>query len=628
MCGITGILRTDGHPVAREVLSRFNEAQAHRGPDGAGLYLSGAIGLGHRRLAILDLESGAQPQSNEVGTLHITFNGEIYNYRELRRDLEQRGHRFRTKSDTEVIVEAYAEWGAECLRRLRGMFAFAIWDARKQELFLARDRFGIKPLCYFSSPRMFAFASEIRAFRDLDGFTSAVNLEAIDLFLHFQYIPAPISAYRDVRKLLPAHYLVVRADGSSVGPKRYWDVQFNPDRSVAEPEWIERLDAALRETVAAHLVSDVPFGAFLSGGVDSGTVVGHMSGVLSEPVRTFTIGFEDGAFDERADAAFAARRFGSKHREELLDAKALEVLPELVDHFGEPFGDSSAVCAWHLSRVARSDVKMVLSGDGGDEIFAGYDYFRKILLQHPQPSGAWEKARRGLGNGLREVGLRSALPSHRDTWYHRSPFFDEGRRKKLWQEPHRRLAGATKEWSHAQFDPVASADLLSQCQYVDIHNYLPYDNLAKMDIASMCHGLEVRVPLLDHVFMETVARIPPELRVRFAPSGDGQASDDSSAVTKYLLKRTAERLLPPEYLNRKKLGFSAPVAVWLSRVDPGDLKQRLLGGGSRIAEWFDAQEVAALVSEHAASQVNGDRLWSLLFLAEWTRQNPAIGLAA
>jgi len=623
MCGITGILHTQGTPVNKEALHKFNEAQSHRGPDGAGLFVDGALGLGHRRLAILDLESGAQPQHNADGTVHITFNGEIYNYRELRADLIQRGHQFSTQSDTEVILHAYEQWGHECLQRLRGMFAFAIWDAKRRELFLARDRFGIKPLCYFNTPGLFAFASEIRSFRYLDGFRSTLDLQALDIYLHFQYIPAPLTIFQEVKKLPPAHYMLVSANGNTTGPSRYWDVEFQPDRSLNEKEWIERLDSALQETVQAHLVSDVSFGAFLSGGVDSGTVVGYMSQVLREPVNTFTVGFDDAAYDERASAKYAAERLGTRHHAELLDAEALGVLPTLVDHYGEPFGDSSAICAWHVSRVARKQVKMVLSGDGGDEIFGGYDYYRKMLRQHPEPQGAWPRSRRAVGNALRSVGLKNPLPSHRETWYNRSPFFDNPRRQALWRPEHQHLLSETRAWSDVQFEPVRDADLLSQCQYVDMHNYLPFDNLAKMDIASMCHGLEVRVPLLDHVFMQTVAKIPPELRVKLTESSafSGSQAEDGS-ISKYLFKRTAERFFSAEYLNRKKLGFSAPVPAWLNNAKEGELRERLLSRESRLEDLFKREQIVSLLDEHQRSQIHGDRLWSLLFLAEWSKQNP------
>ncbi|MDD5544832.1 MAG: asparagine synthase (glutamine-hydrolyzing), partial [Acidobacteriia bacterium] len=318
MCGIVGIIHTDGKPVDRVELARLTNTLSHRGPDGDGFHVDANVGLGHRRLAIIDLESGEQPLSNEDGTVWVVLNGEIYNFKELRETLASRGHLFRTKSDTEAIVHAYEEWGVDCLNHLRGMFAVALWDARRKRLLLARDRMGIKPLCYYRAPGIFAFASEMHAFRSLQDFHPTLDYEALDLYLHFQYIPAPSSIYREVRKLPPAHYLLLDAQGNVQGPVRYWQFEFRPNHRLKEKDWVERIDAGLRDAVRSHLVSDVPFGAFLSGGIDSSLVVAYMSELMQEPVRTFTIGFEDDEYDERPFARYVSETCKTDHHGEVV----------------------------------------------------------------------------------------------------------------------------------------------------------------------------------------------------------------------------------------------------------------------------------------------------------------------
>lgn len=623
MCGITGILRTDGQLVSEQQVRSMNDVLTHRGPDGGDVYTDGKIGLGHRRLAILDLEGGKQPLCNEDGSIWVTFNGEIYNFRELRNKLVTKGHQFKTKSDTEVIVHAYEEWGIGCLDHLRGMFAFAIWDSRRQQLFLARDRVGIKPLLYSMSAGRTAFASELQAFKVLDGFRPTLDIEAVDLYLHFQYIPAPYTIYREIRKLPPAHYIVIGADGRTEGPQRYWDVKFQPDYSLTEDEWIERLDAGLRESIGLHLVSDVPFGAFLSGGVDSSMVVAYMSDILKEPPQTFTIGSEHAEYDERSYARQVAQKFGTQHHEQIIRPDALEVLPTLVAHYGEPFADSSAVAMYYASKAAAQRVKMVLSGDGGDEIFAGYNYFPSMLHQHPEPRGSWRKFRRSMGNLGRYTGLVEPLPSPQATWYGRTPYFSHEQRRQLWHSEHLSVLAHTRQWNDEQFEPVRHSDLLSQCQYVDTHNYLPYDNLAKVDIASMCHGLEVRVPLLDHVLLESIVKLPLNMKLR---GMDGYAFDPVQTPLemvngKYILKKLGERYFSQQFLQRRKMGFSVPVPEWLAGPLGPQLKERLYDGASGMGELFEPSYINQLVNEHQKGTNHGFRLWSLLFLAEWQHQN-------
>ncbi len=372
MCAIIGVLNRGGGRVSNELIEMMTRTLAHRGPDGEGIALRGPVAFGHRRLSIIDPKGGKQPMMNEDGQIWVTFNGEIYNYRQLAEELKGHGHIFRTQSDTEVIVHAWEQWGDACVQRFRGMFAFAVMDWRAGKLFLARDHFGIKPLYFIQTEEVFAFASELRALRLVPGFNADLDMTAVDQYLWLQYIPAPRSIFQQIQKLPPAHCLELDLGGGISGPREYWRLAFQPDEQRTESDWVEAVDAAITDSVKAHLVSDVPFGAFLSGGVDSSLVTANMSRLLSRPVQTFSIGFEEREFDETHHAAFAARHCGVEPHVEFVKADALGILPELVRHYGEPFGDSSAVPTFYLSRLARRYVPMVLSGDGADEMFAGY----------------------------------------------------------------------------------------------------------------------------------------------------------------------------------------------------------------------------------------------------------------
>jgi asparagine synthase (glutamine-hydrolysing) len=615
MCGIAGFLDLDGRAAEPALLRALAERLAHRGPDGHDEYVEGPVALGHRRLAIIDLATGRQPMGNADGSTWLVCNGEIYNYRELRRELEAEGCVFRTQSDCETILHGYDRWGVDVLQRLRGMFAFALWDGRRRQLLLARDRIGIKPMCYALDGKRVAFASELQALLPLPGLDLDVDMGALDKYLHLQYIPAPETIYRGIRKLPPGHFMVVGADGRTRGPERYWRFEWQPEEGYSEGEWLERLDAALADAVESHLVSDVPYGAFLSGGVDSGTVVAYAAQALQRPLDTFTVGFDLQQFDERPAAREASRLIGTRHHEQLVGLDALGLLPKLMRHYGEPFADSSAVCTWRVCEAARRSVPMVLSGDGGDEIFAGYPYFPKLVESFPPLQGRWRRLRRGAGNLLRRRGWLGAVPDLVDSWHGRTPWFDEARRQQLWHAEFRHLLGATREWNSAAFAPHRRLDVLSQCQQIDIENYLPYSNLTKVDIASMAHGLEVRVPLLDHKLLETVARIPADLRLRRTADGNGRWCG------KYLLKRAASRWLPWEYLNRSKQGFSVPVGEWLAGEQKAEVRTRLLDRSAGLRDWFDEGYLEGLVREHGEVADHGHRLWSLLSLAEWRSQS-------
>lgn len=624
MCGIGGILRLDGRTADRNQLQAISDTLTHRGPDGSGMFCDGPAGLVHRRLAIIDPEGGQQPIGNEDLSVHVTFNGEVYNFHDLQRELQRLGHKFKTSSDTEVIVHAWEQWGAECVHRLRGMFAFAIWDTKRQTLFLARDRVGIKPLVYTIQPGFLAFASELQGLTCLPDLQLTVSRLAIDLYLHYQYIPAPLSIYEQVHKLPPGHTLLIQPGKAIPKPQRYWSLVFNADRRTSEAEWLEKLDCALQETVAAHLVADVPFGAFLSGGLDSSTVVAYMSRLLKEPVKAFCIGHSDTSYDERNWALEAAGVCGAEYYEEVVEPDGLELLPQLVRHYGEPFADSSAIPTWYVSRLARRQVKMVLSGDGGDELFAGYYAYPAILASHRTPESLPGKVRHFVANQARRAGLKQPLPGVADSKYTRTGILSEAERISLWKPEFHSVIDETRQQFDDEFSRVNTRERLDHLQGFDIANYIPYDNLTKVDIASMCHGLEVRVPLLDHVFMETIATVPPELRLRPDPgNGNGRLETLVSAkasVGKYLLKKNAERFYNRDFVYRNKRGFEVPIRNWFAGPHKSELTDRLCGVDNRMAEFFQPDAVRQLVHQSGHDKVAAWKAWSLLVLDEWLSQ--------
>lgn len=609
MCGISGHLSFSG--AADSALAEAMSARlAHRGPDGSGLHLDGQLALAHRRLAIIDPATGHQPIVSADRRYALVANGEIYNYRELRAELLARGHHFVTQGDCETILVGFREWGINVLARLRGMFAFALWDAQAKTLWLARDRVGIKPLCYTRNSRGFAFASEQQALWIWPGLDRTIDLDALDHYLHLQYVPAPRSILSGIQKLQPGHWLAVGADGHGEGPRRYWRLEWTSGPLHSEEEAIAEIDSALDDAVRSHLVADVPFGAFLSGGVDSSTVVAYAARALSEPLRTFTIGFDVPEMDEREDARAFARRIGTEHQERVVGVNVMGLLPRLARHYGEPFADSSALCTWMVCAEARKSAPMVLSGDGGDEVFAGYNYFPKLVESYRPSARTGARVRRQIGAMLRAIGLRTPAPDLAQAWYERSPFFHEGLRQRLWRPEFARHMASTRASIRQRFEDHASGDVLDRCQSVDIESYLVDDNLAKVDIASMAHGLEVRVPLLDHRLLETVARLPPDLRLR-------RLGNDGGWCGKYALKRAASQFYPWDWLTRRKRGFSVPMGRWLQDLGPDALKERLLDKAAGLGEWFVLPEIERLIDEHGSHADHGHRLWALLFLAQW-----------
>ena len=619
MCGIAGIADVTGRPVDRALLQAMTAVQAHRGPDGEAVVCRGAVGLGHRRLAIIDLSTGDQPMASDDGRVWIVFNGEIYNFRELRRELEAAGARFRTQSDTEVILRAYEADGPACVSRLRGMFAFAILDERTRRLVLARDRVGIKPLVYSWDGCRLLFASEIKGIVEDGAVPRELDRDALGEYLTYHYVPAPRTIFASVRKLPPASTLVLPLDGGAPEISRYWRLRFAPEPGIAEGEWIERLGAELSDAVRSHMVSDVPIGAFLSGGMDSSTVVALMAEASPTPIRTFSIGFDEADFDELRFARQVAARYGTDHYELVVKPSALDVLPKLAWHLDEPFADSSAIPTYYVAKITREHVTVALSGDGGDENFAGYRRYARALALGARMDRIPARLARPLlrlasrllpigAPGQAYAGLLGAGPLER---YARLITYErpETLRRALSDD----MADvAARVSAPASFGRLAAEgrtpDPVSTLQHIDIHTYLPDDILAKVDRSSMAVSLEARVPLLDHRLMEFVATIPSSLKLR-----DGTG--------KYLLKRAMAARLPAEILARRKMGFGVPLGTWFR----GELRDMthdlLLAPRTRQRGIFRPSWVEWLVRTHEAGRRDcSARLWALLCFELWMRR--------
>jgi asparagine synthase (glutamine-hydrolysing) len=620
MCGIAGFvdLLPSAETAAAHVRLRAMCAPIrHRGPDDEGIYHDEGVGLGMRRLSIIDLSTGHQPIHNEDRTVWVVLNGEIYNYRELRRTLEAGGHQFYTASDTETIVHGYEAWGEAVFAKLRGMFGIAIWDTRTRTLLLARDRPGIKPLYYAEAGGRLFFGSEAKCLLANPEVGRDIDLSAVDHYLAYLYTPRDRAIFRGMRKLPPAHYLRV-ADGRT-DVVRYWQLPVTPACSrLSEGEALDQLEAALEDAVRSHLVSDVPLGAFLSGGVDSSIVVAMMARLTGRRVRTFSIGFDEAAYDERPYARRVAEHLETEHHELVVRPDALAILDQLIWHFDEPFADASAIPTWYVSKLASEHVTVVLSGDGGDELFGGYDRY----LPHPNvarfdrhaaafgralAAAAWRRLPHGVRgkNFLRHVA-RDAQGRYLDsvTFYHA----DE-RRSLLSAEASAELSGWDAESYFRR--PFARLDALpatTQMMAFDFETYLPEDCLTKVDRMSMAHSIESRVPLLDQTVVDFAASLPPDLKIR-----DGSR--------KHLLRALAGRLVPREVLDRPKQGFAVPVGAWFRgsmREAFGDV---LGSAAARQRGYFDYRFVDRILGEHLSGRRDHAlRLWQLLVFELWLRQ--------
>lgn len=623
MCGISGKIYFDPErAVTQQELEQMSDTLAHRGPDGDGVWMDGHIGLAHRRLSIIDLRSVArQPMNNEDGTVWITFNGEIYNFRELRTELEALGHVFRSHSDTEVIIHAYEEFGRGCLDRLRGMFAFAIWDARSRILFLARDRIGQKPLYYFVDKDRFLFGSEIKAILADRSVPAEPDPVALDHFLALQYIPAPLTAFKGVRKLPAAHWLELRGNRLEIG--QYWQLHYTPKHPLGMQEAIEELRWQLAEAVRLRLVSDVPIGVFLSGGIDSSAVVAYMANALDRPVRTFSVGFEEEKFDERPFARMIAERYSTEHTELLVKAQIADILPRLIWHYDEPFGDASAIPSYAIAALTRQHATVVLNGDGSDESFAGYERYvmdRLVRRGDIVPRKMWQNIAaliQRLPTGWRQRGLMwkvsrltevlSLPPAQRYAQW--VEHFAADTRQRLYTDVFREAAAGSDP--EALFDEIFARSNAEDCTDVgldaDVKLYLPDDLLVKMDRATMAHSLEARSPFLDHVLMEFVARLPPRLKL-------------AGTQKKRVLKAALRGVLPDAVLDRRKMGFCVPLADWF-RTELREMSHDLLLSPRATQRgYFEPKAIATLLQDHRLGQRNhAEKLWDLLILELWHR---------
>jgi len=624
MCGICGKLSFDGSPVDAGLIEEMTSVLQHRGPDDCGIFLKDNLGLGHRRLSIIDLsERGKQPMPNEDESIWVVFNGEIYNFPDLRKLLISKGHQFRSNTDTETLIHLYEEYDIDCLQYLRGMYAFAIWDDRRNRLFLARDRVGKKPLYYYKDDKRFIFASEIKAILKDKQIERQPDMLAIHHYLTYQFVPSPLTAFKGIKKLPPAHFLLVQ-DGNVV-VKDYWNITYN--HKIKEPKdvIIDTLKEKLKESVRIRLISDVPLGAFLSGGIDSSVIVFLMSRIMKEPVKTFSVGFEDYEYNELPYARMIAEKYGTEHKEFILKPKAIEVLPKIVWHYNEPFADVSAIPTYYISKVAREYVKVVLNGDGGDELFAGYDRYLvssfankleivlrpyvvktilKLIRKIPQGSSRYNIIwiiKRFLQGYENPPEIRHA------TWLCN---FDNESKRNIYTDDFAQEVGNADslEILRKLFDSAEADSFLEKMLYTDFMMYLPDDLLTKVDVASMANSIEVRSPFLDQEFVELMASVPAEFKLK-------------GFTLKYLLKEAFKNKLPDAILNRRKMGFAVPLDRWFRGELKDFMRDILLSHRTLQRGYFRRDFIENMIKEHMENKWNWQyQIYNLLMLELWHRE--------
>lgn len=631
MCGICGTINTEnGAPVSQALLSSMCATIKHRGPDDEGIFVQDNVGLGTRRLSIIDIEGGHQPLSNEDGSVWVAHNGEIYNFPDLRKELVALGHKFKTRTDTETIVHSYEEWGEQCFQKFRGMFAFALWDGFKKKLLVVRDRMGIKPLYYTLIENRnctMVFGSELKTILVHPEVKRALEPQAVDLYLTLEYIPEPFSAFENIYKLPAGTFLVY--DRGKIRIEKYWDVCEKQERetstlyrgaTLASIE--DELYAHLKESVKARLLSDVPLGAFLSGGIDSSAIVGLMHELGVSPIKTFSIGFEDATYNELEHARRISKKFQTDHEEFILKPQVLELTEKLVHHLDEPFGDFSIFPTYLVSKMAREHVKVILSGDGGDELFAGYEHYQAqklsrllfvsflskpmpIFLRKLPPSSK----KKGLWNKLRRYaqGFEHPQDLRHFRWM---MFLNQKEREELYSKDFRHELGGIKPFHTISpfeklYPQLDQFDDINGELYLDLKSYLVDDILVKVDRMSMATSLETRVPLIDHKVVEFAFRIPGHLKLK-------------GMTTKWIFKKTMERLLPPQNIYRSKEGFSIPIKLWLRN----ELKELMLHylSESRIrdAGIFNFDPIKHKIDSHMEGRENySHQLWALLVFEIW-----------
>jgi len=618
MCGISGIFQfAGGMPLPREAIERMNDSLRHRGPDDYGIYIGPGIGLGHRRLSIIDVSGGHQPIFNESNDICVVLNGEIYNYPSLREELLSKGHRFNTISDTEAIVHLYEEYGESCFTKLNGMFAIALWDLKNRKLLLARDRVGEKPLYYTTENGRVMFGSELKALLAADSLSREIDPQALSDYFSLGYIPAPKTIYRNVRKVIPGSYLVITDRG--IQEKKYWSLSFEDVEQRSEEEWCERLNSRLSEVTRMRLMSDVPLGAFLSGGVDSSSIVAMMSSSMNRPVVTCSIGFDDKEYDESGFARQIAAQFKTFHHEEVVRPNAIESVDKLAWHYDEPFADSSAIPTYYVSKIARQRVTVALGGDGGDENFAGYRRYYYDQIENRRRRFMSEPLRKSVFGTLGRVYppllgaprvfrgksmLLSLSRSPLEGYFNYVSIFRPDDKLQLFSSDFRNQLRGYDSMSVFQYhyDRAGTDDLLSRIQYVDIMTYLPDDILTKVDRASMAVALEVRAPFLDHEFMQEAARIPSSLKLR-------------GKTGKYILKQALRKTLSHDILHRNKQGFAVPLKRWF-RHELRDLAYEAIC--NTCDGILDQHHLKTIWKQHQDGLLDrSPQLWSVLMFRKW-----------
>lgn len=619
MCGITGIFDIKGGgDISRPVLQRMNDSQLHRGPDEGSMHIEPGVGFGHRRLSIIDIATGQQPLFNEDGTVVVVFNGEIYNYQQLIPELQALGHVFHTKSDTEVIVHAWESWGGDCVKRFRGMFAFALWDRNHQTFFMARDRMGVKPFYYaILDDDTLLFGSELKSILAHGGLRRDIDPFAVEEYFALGYVPEPRTIYKQAKKLSPAHSLTITRGQPLGDPIAYWDVRFSLNNAISESDAQVELVRRLQESVRLRMISEVPLGAFLSGGVDSSAVVAVMAAASATPINTCSIGFDDPAFNESEFAQMVADRYGTNHNLEIVKSDDFDLIDTLARLYDEPYADSSAIPTYRVCQLARKHVTVALSGDGGDETFGGYRRYRLHLLE--------EKMRAVLPLGIRRVmfgalgrwypkadwaprvlraktTFEAQARDSVEAYFHTMSLIREPLRSQLYSESFKAELGgySAMEVFRRHANNSGTTDPLALIQYIDIKTYLVGDINTKVDRASMAHSLEVREPLMDHELVEWLATLPSAMKMK-------------GAEGKYIFKKSMEPRLPNDVLYRAKMGFAVPLARWLRGPLRGRVRESLLGSRMSESGWFNISTIRRLVDEHESGKKDHSTpIWTLL----------------
>lgn len=618
MCGITGKIYFDyQRPVDSNEMKRMTNVIRHRGPDDEGFYIDKNVGLGFRRLSIIDLSSGHQPLSDYTGRFWITFNGEVYNYQNERKELEKKGYFFKTNTDTEVIVNLYAEYKENCLEHLRGMFAFVIWDSKEKVLFGARDRFGIKPFHYYLDHEKFVWGSEIKSIIKSGNIEKSISLDALDYYFAYGYTPPEQTIYEQIKKLKSAHYFYLKPEGNKrLTIKQYWNIDFQPDYTKTENYWKEKIYNTLEESVKIRMRSDVPLGAFLSGGIDSSTVVALMALNSNKPIKTFSIGFKEKKYNELKYARQVATLYNTEHHELIVEPESIDLLPKLVGAYDEPFADSSAIPTYYVSKFTRKYVTVALSGDGGDELFAGYNSYpkmqslKKAFYNNKFTNNAiFKPLNKIIPDYVYGKGYSYFLSKDKNNIGAYFCIWKDYERRKIFNADIRiKLSINNAENLKIKLLNDKNFDFLSKMQALDMQTYMVDDILTKVDRASMMNSLEARVPILDHKFAELSFKIPAKYKL----NGNSK---------KYILKESFRHILPKEILSHKKKGFSVPLSVWFK----GDLKEYAydtLLKSSNLDRYLNKNYIQTILNYHQKGLRDySAKIWSLLFLNEWMKQN-------